>query len=297
MTKRGLVWLVGCVAMLSASAGALGPQPQTAGPASTPAPTQRAALDRYCVGCHNDKTKTAGLALDGSALERVGEQRRRVGEGRAEAARAHDAAARAPAAGRGHLRRPRVVSGNDARPVGSRPSQSWPRRHLPPAQSNRIPERDPRPARARRRRLVPAPAGRCEPWLRQRGGRRPLADAARAIPGRGAEGQPSGGRQSGAVACQPRRRAAGGPHAGRPRRRSAVRHARRNARPAHVSARRRVRDPDSIVARPQRERRRPHRAAPAGDDARRPARRSSSRSSRTATRAGPTTRTKPSTRI
>jgi hypothetical protein len=73
MTKRGLVWLVGCVTMLSASAGALGPLPQTAGTAPTPAPTQRAALDRYCTGCHNDKVKTAGLALDALAPERAGE--------------------------------------------------------------------------------------------------------------------------------------------------------------------------------------------------------------------------------
>ena len=73
MTKRGLVWLVGCVAMLSSSAGAGGPQPQTAGTATGPAPAQRATLDRYCVSCHNDKTKTAGLALDGLALDKVGE--------------------------------------------------------------------------------------------------------------------------------------------------------------------------------------------------------------------------------
>jgi mono/diheme cytochrome c family protein len=73
MTKRVLVWLVGCVAILSVSAGAGGPQAQTAGSVPRPAPPQRAALDRYCVGCHNDKTRTAGLALDGIALDRVGE--------------------------------------------------------------------------------------------------------------------------------------------------------------------------------------------------------------------------------
>jgi hypothetical protein len=34
---------------------------------------QRASIDRYCVGCHNDRTKTAGLALDTLDVERVGE--------------------------------------------------------------------------------------------------------------------------------------------------------------------------------------------------------------------------------
>src|SRR5579871_3036225 len=29
-----------------------------------PAAMQRALLDKYCVGCHNQKTRTAGLALD-----------------------------------------------------------------------------------------------------------------------------------------------------------------------------------------------------------------------------------------
>jgi len=32
--------------------------------ATTPAPDQHALLDKYCVTCHNQKTKTAGLALD-----------------------------------------------------------------------------------------------------------------------------------------------------------------------------------------------------------------------------------------
>jgi mono/diheme cytochrome c family protein len=73
MTKRGLVGLVGCVAILSAPAGARGPQQQTSGPASPSTPPQRAALDRYCVGCHNDKTRTAGLALDGADFDQPGD--------------------------------------------------------------------------------------------------------------------------------------------------------------------------------------------------------------------------------
>jgi mono/diheme cytochrome c family protein len=35
-------------------------------------PTARAVLDRYCISCHNEKLKTAGLALDTLDLETVG---------------------------------------------------------------------------------------------------------------------------------------------------------------------------------------------------------------------------------
>jgi cytochrome c5 len=39
--------------------------------AATDAGTQRALLDRYCVGCHNDRVKTANLSLQGLDLARV----------------------------------------------------------------------------------------------------------------------------------------------------------------------------------------------------------------------------------
>src|SRR5215470_15277559 len=35
------------------------------------APAPRAALDRYCVTCHNQKTKTAGLMLDLMDVQKV----------------------------------------------------------------------------------------------------------------------------------------------------------------------------------------------------------------------------------
>ena len=35
-------------------------------------PVERALLNQYCVGCHNEKTKTAGLALDKLDLEHPG---------------------------------------------------------------------------------------------------------------------------------------------------------------------------------------------------------------------------------
>jgi hypothetical protein len=46
------------------------PRP-TAAPAVPPA-THRATLDRYCVSCHNDKAKTAGLSLETADLSNVG---------------------------------------------------------------------------------------------------------------------------------------------------------------------------------------------------------------------------------
>ena len=65
----------------------------------------------------------------------------------------------------------------------------------------------------------------------------------------------------------------------------------------NVPARRRLRDPDSAVARPQRKRRRAHRAAPAGADAGRPARPAVQCETESQSDRGSTTRTKPSTRI
>ena len=45
-------------------------------PPSSPAPagsaaTYRPIIDKYCVGCHNDRTKTAGLSLDKMDLSKV----------------------------------------------------------------------------------------------------------------------------------------------------------------------------------------------------------------------------------
>ena len=47
---------IGCAQLLAA------PEP-VAAQAAAPTP-QRALLDRYCVGCHNERTLTGGLALD-----------------------------------------------------------------------------------------------------------------------------------------------------------------------------------------------------------------------------------------
>src|SRR5262245_27360133 len=46
--------------------------PQSAQVVSPPkASPQRALIDRYCVSCHNQKARTAGLTLDKLDLERV----------------------------------------------------------------------------------------------------------------------------------------------------------------------------------------------------------------------------------
>ena len=89
------ILLVGCIAILSAIFGygqAAGPQRQAPGaaPGSTPAPVAaqrtaaittdvaatekyRALLDRYCVTCHNDRTKRANLTLEKLDLTTAGD--------------------------------------------------------------------------------------------------------------------------------------------------------------------------------------------------------------------------------
>ena len=74
MDQRWTTCLAASAAILVASVAlrAGGPQqtqPLTA-PSATPSP-HRATLDRYCVSCHNDRVKTAGLALDGLDVSRV----------------------------------------------------------------------------------------------------------------------------------------------------------------------------------------------------------------------------------
>ena len=91
MTKP-FITIAGCVGLTVIGAGYLhlwAAQVQKPAPArrsevaksqnqlvSSPAPTTaaaRAVLDKYCITCHNDKAKTAGLQLDSLDLEHVGE--------------------------------------------------------------------------------------------------------------------------------------------------------------------------------------------------------------------------------
>src|SRR4029079_13471381 len=51
------------------SIGVGGPPPQSK--VAPAAPPERTVFNQYCVGCHNDKLKTAGLALDTISAEAV----------------------------------------------------------------------------------------------------------------------------------------------------------------------------------------------------------------------------------
>ena len=62
--SRKILIAAGCLAVLAAGSGDLrADRPQ--------APPQRALLDQYCVTCHNQKAKTAGLMLDKMDLDRL----------------------------------------------------------------------------------------------------------------------------------------------------------------------------------------------------------------------------------
>ncbi len=65
--------LAGLIVMAAAVSGAVRAHAQSQIAASTTATsTQRAFLDRYCVGCHNQTAKTAGLMLDQMDLAHIG---------------------------------------------------------------------------------------------------------------------------------------------------------------------------------------------------------------------------------
>ena len=65
---RSLFVVLGCCLAVSAV------PPQTApASASSASGPYRALLDQYCVTCHNDRAKTAGLMLDKMDLDHIGE--------------------------------------------------------------------------------------------------------------------------------------------------------------------------------------------------------------------------------
>ena len=91
----GLALLTACGVQAARAAGAA-PQPAPQAPPMTrtvasSAPDQRALLDKYCVSCHSERVKTAGLSLSvGPGACRAG--RRGVGKGRGQAAHQDHAA-------------------------------------------------------------------------------------------------------------------------------------------------------------------------------------------------------------
>ncbi len=60
ISKAAVVWMgIACVGL-----GSIQAAQQPSPPASSPESENRAVLNRYCVTCHNQKLKTAGLMLD-----------------------------------------------------------------------------------------------------------------------------------------------------------------------------------------------------------------------------------------
>jgi Protein of unknown function (DUF1592)/Protein of unknown function (DUF1588)/Protein of unknown function (DUF1585)/Protein of unknown function (DUF1587)/Protein of unknown function (DUF1595) len=77
MAKRWLLWCAGGLAVMSTSAGALvagAPRQQPAATLASSSSAPRAALKQYCLTCHNDQIKTAGLTLSALDVDRVGDQ-------------------------------------------------------------------------------------------------------------------------------------------------------------------------------------------------------------------------------
>ena len=158
----------------------------------TSAAARQALLDQHCVGCHNQRVKTAGLMLDTLDLEhlgqspetwekvahmlRTGAMPRPVGRG--------PTARRRPS---GHVPRRRARSGRGCRTVKRRPHTAA------SAEPNRVRECRSRPSRARD--SVLAAAGRqLNPGLRQhRGIPDGVAVVARALYVSRAAGQPARG--------------------------------------------------------------------------------------------------------
>lgn len=61
--SRGAVWIAAWF-VVGGSLGVGGPQQPSVS-------AERAAVNRYCVGCHNQSVKTGGLALDNISTENV----------------------------------------------------------------------------------------------------------------------------------------------------------------------------------------------------------------------------------
>ena len=67
---KARLWLAGLLAELLAAAALSGFQQ---GAARTTPPPAKAMFDQYCVGCHNDKTKTANFSLEKADMTTVGD--------------------------------------------------------------------------------------------------------------------------------------------------------------------------------------------------------------------------------
>jgi hypothetical protein len=72
--KRILVCVCGIACAAGSVLGQVAPAPSSPNLGAPKLEAQRAVLDQYCVSCHNQKLKTAGLMLDKLDLGHVGEQ-------------------------------------------------------------------------------------------------------------------------------------------------------------------------------------------------------------------------------
>ena len=251
--QRWLLWCAGGLVIMSASAGAL-----TAGAPQQPAATlaasssaPRAALKQYCLTCHNDQIKTAGLTLAPLDVDRVGEHAAtwekvvrklrvrmmpppgspRPDEATYEALVAHletgldRAAAAAPNPGRTETfrRLNRTEYQNAIRDLLG----------IDVDVSSLLPKDDASHG------FDNVAVGELSPTLLER-----YLAAAQKV-SRLAVGSPL------PAPATPHRSAAAGPDAGRSCRRAPARDSRRHVRPVHVSARRHIRVPDPPVARSQ----------------------------------------------
>ena len=160
------------------------PQQQPAAAAAPSVHRIVRVVTRYCVTCHNEKLKTGGLVLATVDVDNVSaDQRRGVGKSGAQASGARDASAWDASPRRGGLPEFRLAPGDVARSVRRGQPESRASRHAPPAQSHRVSERRPRPARSRGGCGGHSAERRFELWVRQHQRRRAVADAAGTLPG------------------------------------------------------------------------------------------------------------------
>jgi mono/diheme cytochrome c family protein len=75
MSRRALIMICAAGVMSLAPYVVLGgaPRPAPAGPPAATPVAPRAVLEKYCITCHNQRTKTAGLTLDTMDIAAVGE--------------------------------------------------------------------------------------------------------------------------------------------------------------------------------------------------------------------------------
>src|SRR5579863_3699531 len=68
------LWLAGLAIMAALDMPVIAAPPQAQQASSTPenVSSSRALLNRYCVTCHNERLKTAGLTLDRADVDHVG---------------------------------------------------------------------------------------------------------------------------------------------------------------------------------------------------------------------------------